>query len=108
MPGDPFYASPAWRSFRDRYLRPLPQCSTPGCPALATHVDHIVPRSRGGAPFDPANCQPFCAAHHNAKTARSDHPNRRPSATPARYSGCDALGMPLAPDHPWNTPKAGR
>ena len=34
----------------------------------ALEVDHIIPLHKGGAMFDPANCQTLCKAHHRAKT----------------------------------------
>ena len=40
-------------------------CEQPG----ATTVDHIIPRSKGGAPFDPANVRP---AHLGCNSARKD------------------------------------
>jgi 5-methylcytosine-specific restriction endonuclease McrA len=45
---------------------------TPGCTEVATVADHIVPlRVDDSAPYDEANLQALCAAHHNAKTARA-------------------------------------
>jgi len=99
---DAFLHSTAWRTLRAAFLRANPRCCVPGCPTPADTVDHIRSRRRGGAPLDPNNLQGFCATHHNAKTARLDHPDRRASIGPLRVSGCDAAGRPLAPDHPWN------
>lgn len=62
-------------------------CGRPG----ATTADHIVPRSKGGAPFDLANARP---AHHHCNSARRDrdlevwfaeHPlPTRPALAPSR------------------------
>jgi len=32
----------------------------PGCTVAATHIDHIVPVSQGGAWFDPNNLRASC------------------------------------------------
>ena len=37
-------------------------------PAHRMFADHIVELSDGGAPFDPANGQCLCGAHHTVKT----------------------------------------
>lgn len=34
-------------------------------------ADHIIERSDGGAPFDPANGQCLCPVHHGLKTNRA-------------------------------------
>ena len=105
MPADPFYRSAAWRRFRASVLRARPICEVPGCGIAATHVDHIVPRRRGGADFDPANVQALCASCHSAKTALHDGGFGQPGSPDARIrlSGCDATGMPRDPAHPWRT-----
>ena len=105
MPDDPFYTSLQWRVFRRAFLRRHPGCVISGCPTPATHVDHKRTRRSGGAPFDPENCQSLCQSHHSAKTARLDQPSRRASHKPLRAIGCDAHGLPLAPEHPWHGAK---
>lgn len=61
-----------------RKLRKTVRADTPLCVACiangevvpAVDVDHIVPRSQGGSPFDPANLQPLCKRCHSLKTRR--------------------------------------
>ncbi len=60
----------AHRAWRAAVLARDPLCRWPGCAALATHADHIVPWRHGGGQFDLANGQGLCAAHHNVKTAQ--------------------------------------
>jgi 5-methylcytosine-specific restriction endonuclease McrA len=104
MPGDLFYQRHAWRRFRTSILRLRPICEIVGCGIAATHVDHIVPRRRGGADLDPANVQALCASCHSAKTVLRDGGFGRPSRPGARIrlSGCDATGIPRDPGHPWH------
>ena len=45
-------------------------CRKAGKHTLATEVDHIVPRSRGGDVRDPANMQAICVPCHDAKGQR--------------------------------------
>jgi 5-methylcytosine-specific restriction endonuclease McrA len=44
-------------------------------------VDHIIPVSEGGHPFDPANLQTLCTDCHKHKTARE---NSERGTTPSR------------------------
>lgn len=59
-------SSRAWRQVRRAVLfRDDFRCRIPGpdgrpCLAPANHVDHITPRSLGGALLDPANCRAAC------------------------------------------------
>ena len=62
------YETAKWRRVRRAFLRLHPICSWPACAAHATVVDHIVPRSRGGATWDRANFQGLCKPHHDEKT----------------------------------------
>lgn len=106
MPNDPFYTTAAWRQFRAATLKQWPFCQVAGCTSPSSHVDHVISRRRGGGDFDPANVRALCQSHHNANTARRDHPDRRASTEPLRAKGCDAAGRPLDPRHPWNVGKA--
>ena len=68
---DPFYDSKAWKLTRQAQLFEFPLCKH--CEALAlitpaTVVDHINPRSRGGADLDRANLQSLCESCHNRKS----------------------------------------
>ena len=105
LPGDPFYQRAAWRRFRAGILRHRPICEVPGCGIAASHVDHIIPRRRGGADFDPANVQALCASCHSAKTALRDggFGHRSKPGARIRLSGCDLTGLPRDPGHPWRT-----
>ena len=63
-------------------------CGGPG----ATTVDHVVPRSRGGDPWDLANCRP---AHGSCNYSRGNRP-------PARRETRRANGDPYpAPTRSW-------
>lgn len=84
-----------WLRVRSRQLAREPLCRECGQPAR--DVDHITPRSRGGAPFDPANLQSLCATHHSIKTALYDKQGKDWTAR-----GCDENGYPLDKSHPWN------
>lgn len=71
---DPFYLSPAWRRFRDWYIKNHPlcaMCEATGRSVVAEIVDHVVELRDGGAPFDGDNAQSLCRACHNAKTAQA-------------------------------------
>lgn len=48
------------------------------CGRWGNECDHIVPLDRGGAPYDPDNCQCLCAGCHIAKTQTENR--RRMSA----------------------------
>ena len=54
-----------WQALRLLVLRAQPACVV--CGAEATDVDHIVPKSRGGADAVD-NLQPLCHACHTKKT----------------------------------------
>ena len=68
----------AWKRIADEHKRKHPHCVDPfgvhkacGIKAMATHVDHIVPRRRGGMD-DESNLQGLCASCHSRKTCRQD------------------------------------
>ena len=108
MPDDPFYKSYDWIVFRRKILQKYRYCRIPGCTQEATHVDHIVSRRAGGAPFDPWNVQLLCRSHHAEKSARFDVLSRKKSDMPVRVRGCDERGNSLDPLHPWNQAKNSR
>lgn len=60
-----------WRVLRVMILARDPFCRVPGCHAISTEVDHIVPKARGGSDA-PANLQGLCHAHHSQKTVLAD------------------------------------
>jgi 5-methylcytosine-specific restriction endonuclease McrA len=66
---------------RDRMICRL---DLPGCTRHATHVDHVVPLSMGGAKYDDANCQAACM-HCNlskgaGRGATEEPPHRKVSS----------------------------
>lgn len=68
---DPFYVSSAWINCREKIIKARPLCED--CRRNpSTHVDHITPRSRGGADLDPWNLQALCHSCHSRKTAIYD------------------------------------
>ena len=73
---------------RDRGL--CVPCLSDGKVTVATEVDHVLPKARGGAD-DPKNLQSICRACHKAKTLRDEG---RKAARAARAVGLD--GYPIA------------
>lgn len=73
----PAYRGP-WQRIRKNILtRDNHQCQIAGpkCTGTATHVDHIIPITKGGAWWDPDNLRAACK---NCNLARADHnPNER-------------------------------
>ncbi|MFH5927068.1 HNH endonuclease [Roseomonas xinghualingensis] len=70
---DPHYQTPEHQRWRAEVIRRANgMCQEPGCcrTGVRLFADHIVELKDGGAPFDPANGQALCGAHHTAKTAR--------------------------------------
>lgn len=73
---DPFYQTRAWKQLRaDTLKRDGRVCAEPGCTTDMSIkgraiVDHIIPRSLGGADLDPGNTQVLCSTHHKAKSLR--------------------------------------
>lgn len=57
----------AWRVLRREVLDDEPFCRA--CGSVATDVDHIMPRRRGGSD-DRTNLQSLCHRCHSAKTMR--------------------------------------
>ena len=64
------YGSREWAVCRRAVLPALcVLCDRNGIAREASHVDHILRVSLGGAPYDLANLQPLCASCHRQKTA---------------------------------------
>jgi 5-methylcytosine-specific restriction enzyme A len=64
--------APNWAKLRNHVLkRDGRQCRLrlPVCIGVATHADHIVPRSEGGSD-DPSNLQAACVPCHSEKSSR--------------------------------------
>lgn len=96
MSGDPFYTSAEWRRIRWKVLQRDRRCRWPGCQRIATHVDHVIPRRRGGSD-DPSNLMGLCGTCHNS--------HKQSLEKTGRVRGCDANGFPIDPRHPWNEQK---
>lgn len=101
-PNDQDLASRRWERLREKKLAVNPfceceQCQLTGEYRLATEVDHIIPRSQGGAVFDWDNLQSLCKSHHSKKTwAEMNGRKQKIDAVDPR------TGLPLDPEHPWN------
>jgi 5-methylcytosine-specific restriction endonuclease McrA len=65
--GIKIYSTKRWSNTRRAVLFAQPLCAC-GCGRIATDVDHIIPLSEGGDPWDRANLQGLAAACHSAKT----------------------------------------
>lgn len=82
------YETAKWRRVRRAFLRLNPRCVAvlhdPGCDGRSTVVDHIVPRSRGGATWDRDNFQALSKPCHDAKTRREQAEVTAPVAVPSR------------------------
>lgn len=67
-----------WRNLRRLKLNRNPMCEQPGCTEVATDVDHIIARSKGGEDMM-ENLQSLCHSHHSRKTALEDGGFRKPT-----------------------------
>lgn len=66
------YNKSAWKRTRNHVLSEEPlcrECKKKGKIVQATDVDHILPISEGGNPWDLDNLQPLCSSCHKRKTA---------------------------------------
>ena len=81
----------AWLRMRRVVLREEPRCRRCGAPAR--HVDHIIPRSRGGSE-ERSNLQALCRECHDGKSAyeRGDPPQRLPRSRAAEQHPGDVAG----------------
>ena len=69
----PTIHSTRWQKFRRGILlRDGGRCRYryPSCTEVATQVDHLVPRGRGGGLYDESNCYAVCHACHREKERR--------------------------------------
>ena len=87
-----FYRSGEWRRLRAAVLARDPVCASRGCGRPAVHVDHVVPRSRGGADTL-GNLRGACQSCHNRRSAAGN--------APLRAIGCLPDGSPRDPADPW-------
>ena len=73
---DPFYQSMKWRRVRSIIKNEEPlcrRCLKFGRVTPTSIIDHIVPRSEGGADFARSNLQGLCTTCHNQKRAAERH-----------------------------------
>lgn len=90
--------SAAWRRVRARVIAEQPlcgQCEREGRYVAGNEVDHI---DNDPTNNERSNLENLCKACHSRKTNRDMGHN-------VAY-GCDANGMPLDPNHPWNREKS--
>jgi len=73
---DKFYTGTDWRKVRRIVLDASPICVIEGCTEAATHVDHIIPRTWGGADYALSNLQPLCHGCHSRKTRNEERAKR--------------------------------
>ena len=76
-----------WRAAVLRRDRNCRGCGAPG--SKHDHADHIVPKSKGGAPYDVANGQRLCPTCHNGWKQSYERTGV--------MRGCDEAGVPLDP-----------
>lgn len=60
-----------WQKLRLLVLHEQPLCETPGCGQMATDVDHIIAKAKGGTD-ERGNLRALCHACHSRKTAAED------------------------------------
>ncbi len=80
--------SPLWRRLRLVVLeRDGWKCRirAPGCTTTATEVDHIIPHSAGGPPYDPANLRASCAYCNRSRGGRVGAQRQREASEAGRY-----------------------
>jgi len=77
-----------FEAWRDRREAAKERYGDPYEAERSLEVDHIVPVSEGGHPFDPANLQTLCEECHKDKTARE---NSERSQTPSRGDLSESL-----------------
>jgi 5-methylcytosine-specific restriction protein A len=71
------YRTREWTDLRARVLREEPVCAEEGCSERSTSVDHIVPLSEGGAPYDRSNLRGMCYPHHRRRSSRQGAETRK-------------------------------
>ena len=100
---DTFYRSDLWRALcAVVHRRSGGRCEVPGCDRPGKVVDHIKPRRQGGADH-PSNLRHLCRLHDNQ--VKEDRWGKRKRGGVLTVPGCRADGMPLDPNHWWNTEK---
>jgi 5-methylcytosine-specific restriction endonuclease McrA len=89
-PGRAWRSTHRWQTLRRQVLAEQPHCTTCHTTTDLT-VDHITPVSRGGDPYDRANCRTLCRSCNS----------RRGNARPPQGGGSENLSTPpeLHPGH---------
>ena len=92
----PFHSSSCWQKAR-RIARITAEHRCSRCGKFmpsGLHVHHQIPVSKSMAvSLEPLNLSTACPQYHNSLEPRT--------GAPRIMSGCDELGNPLSPDHPW-------
>jgi 5-methylcytosine-specific restriction endonuclease McrA len=103
-PNQRFYLSDAWKRLRRQALiRDHFACTI--CGVNVSHrgqarVDHIQSlRTRPDLALTLANLRTLCTKHDNQAHREKMSGN---GARDARFTGCDARGVPLDPNHHWH------
>ena len=100
------YDSIVWKRLRRMKLNLNPVCEL--CLkanrfVTASHVDHIESIESGGEPLSMDNLMSLCHPCHSRKTVLRDGGLGKEASDQLLIKGCGANGMPLDPNHPWNT-----
>lgn len=89
---------------RDGYV-----CTIRGkkCTGVAEELDHIIPRSQGGAVLDVENCRSSCSVcNRGRRDGTGGNPKRPPKDHPSLYSGRHTENGPdcrCGQGYPWPT-----
>jgi 5-methylcytosine-specific restriction enzyme A len=92
------YDTARWKKLRRQQLERDPlcrMCKARGVLKQGSVADHVTPHKGDERLFfDAENLQTLCATDHTVTKARQEHRGT--------LQGCDARGVPLDPQHPWN------
>lgn len=91
-------AGKRWKAVRAQVLAGNPKCAVATCGNAATTVDHIIPLTKGGNPYDLANLQPMCRACNGAKSRTVDPKHEAPKVQLPSGYWRDSEGRLFAPD----------
>lgn len=101
------YNTKRWKELRKLKLAQNPLCQdclTLGVIEAANHVDHVQAIADGGAPFELENLRALCIRCHSRKTVYRDGGfGRQKKEYAIRAKGCDTAGIPIDPNHHWNS-----
>jgi len=95
-----WYTKPRWRKLRARKLKETPYCEK--CRAKATEVDHKKDhKGNYGLFYSFDNLQSYCKSCHSRKTALAS--SFAKGGVDKMVGRCGSDGLPVDPDHPWNS-----